>query len=261
LRRRRSRAPLSIEVAPNIHRLHAHGCDGVSQFVFAAAELGAPVAHEVLRIEADAIRSGRTFAQASRHRAPPPAEIRRILRRERSSDNHAMDADELARIAAALVGAIAEASAHVKDFGIDSQFRELVRRTREMHDLLVEAMIANEALQTEYLSGLSVTAENAIDQLEALATMPDGKMQKSTTCAASNFASDRHSPPKTKGKASAVSLTCASTRKNSRKLKTSLERFSRARRGLSRALNCQWHLLARKSPAWTRCNPPPTNGR
>ena len=46
-----------------------------------------------------------------------------------------------------------------------------------MHDLLVEAMIANEALQTEYLSGLSVTAENAIDHLEALATMPDGKMQ------------------------------------------------------------------------------------
>jgi hypothetical protein len=46
-----------------------------------------------------------------------------------------------------------------------------------MHDLLVEAMIANERLQTEYLSGLSVTTENAIDHLEALAMMPDGKMQ------------------------------------------------------------------------------------
>jgi hypothetical protein len=88
-----------------------------------------------------------------------------------------MDADELARIAAALVGAIAEASARVKEFGIDSQFRELVRHSREMHDLLVEAMIANQVVQAEYLSGLSVTAENAIERLEGLAAMPDGKMQ------------------------------------------------------------------------------------
>jgi hypothetical protein len=58
--------------------------------------------------------------------------------------------DEVARIAAALVGAIADASARVKEFGIDAQFRELVRHSREMHDLLVEAMIANELLQTEY---------------------------------------------------------------------------------------------------------------
>ena len=46
-----------------------------------------------------------------------------------------------------------------------------------MHVLLVEAMIDNEQLQTEYLSGLSVTAENAIEHLEGLAAMPDGKMQ------------------------------------------------------------------------------------
>ena len=46
-----------------------------------------------------------------------------------------------------------------------------------MHELLIEALVDNEPLQTEYLSGLSVTAENAIDHLDALATMPDGKMQ------------------------------------------------------------------------------------
>ena len=52
-----------------------------------------------------------------------------------------------------------------------------MRHAREMHDLLVEAVIANERLQTEYLSCLSVAAENSIEHLEALATMPDGKMQ------------------------------------------------------------------------------------
>ena len=88
-----------------------------------------------------------------------------------------MDADELARIAATLIGAIAEASARAKEHGIDSQFRVLVRHAREMHDLLVEALVANEPLQTEYLSGLRITAENAIEHLEVLATMPDGKMQ------------------------------------------------------------------------------------
>ena len=88
-----------------------------------------------------------------------------------------MDAAELARIAATLIGAIAEASARAKEHGIDPQFRVLVRHAREMHDLLVEALVANEPLQSEYLSGLSVTAENAIEHLEVLATMPDGRMQ------------------------------------------------------------------------------------
>ena len=76
-----------------------------------------------------------------------------------------------------MVGAIADSSARAKELGIDAQFRELVRHAREMHDLLVEAMIENEELQTEYLSGLSITAENAIERLEELAAMPDGKMQ------------------------------------------------------------------------------------
>src|SRR5205823_3692315 len=40
---------------------------------------------------------------------------------------------------------------------------------REMHALLVDALVDNELLLTEHLSGLSVTAENAIDHLEAFA--------------------------------------------------------------------------------------------
>jgi hypothetical protein len=88
-----------------------------------------------------------------------------------------MDADELARIAAALVGAIADASAHAKEVGIDAQFRELVQHAHDMHDLFVDAMLISESLRTEYLPGLNVTAENAIEHLEMLARMPDGKMQ------------------------------------------------------------------------------------
>ena len=46
-----------------------------------------------------------------------------------------------------------------------------------MHDLFVDAMLISEPLRTEYLRALSVTAENAIEHLEDLAAMPDGKMQ------------------------------------------------------------------------------------
>jgi hypothetical protein len=87
-----------------------------------------------------------------------------------------MNADDLARIAATLVAAIAQAKARAKEFGTDSDFREIVRHAREMHDLLIEALIENEPLSTAYLRGLSDTTENAIERLEAFADMPDGKI-------------------------------------------------------------------------------------
>ena len=88
-----------------------------------------------------------------------------------------MDTDELARIASGLLKAIAEANAMAKEFGIGPQFRELVQHAREMHELLIEALLADESLSTEYLHGLSESTGNAIEQLEALEDMPDGKMQ------------------------------------------------------------------------------------
>jgi len=55
--------------------------------VDSVAELGAPVAHVVLSVEAYAIGSGRTHIEPhARHRSHP-AENRRILRWARSSDN------------------------------------------------------------------------------------------------------------------------------------------------------------------------------
>lgn len=88
-----------------------------------------------------------------------------------------MDAAELARITAALVGAIAEAKVRAKEYGIEPEFREIVRHSREMHFLLLEALLADKALSTEYYRGLSESTNNSIEQLETLAEMPDGKMQ------------------------------------------------------------------------------------
>ena len=88
-----------------------------------------------------------------------------------------MDADELARISATLIGAIAEAKALAKEVGISEKFRELVQHAREKHDLLIEALIANEPLSTAYLRGLADSTGLAIEHLEALAELPDGKMQ------------------------------------------------------------------------------------
>ena len=87
-----------------------------------------------------------------------------------------MAAAEFARIAATLVATVTEASARARELGIDAEFRELVRQSRDMHDLLIEALIQNEPLSTAYLHGLGESAGTAIEQLEALATRPNGKM-------------------------------------------------------------------------------------
>ncbi len=87
-----------------------------------------------------------------------------------------MGADDLARIAATLVAAIGQAKARAKEFGIDPDFREIVRHAREMHDLLIEALIENEPLSTAYLRGLSDATENTIEQLEALVETADGRI-------------------------------------------------------------------------------------
>ena len=63
--------------------------------------------------------------------------------REAPRSGNVVDAAELARITAALVGAIAEAKVRAKEYGIDPEFREIVRHAREMHFLLLEALLAN----------------------------------------------------------------------------------------------------------------------
>ena len=46
---------------------------------------------------------------------------------------------------------MAEAKARAQVQGIDPEFREIVRHAREMHDLLLEALAANDRLATEYM--------------------------------------------------------------------------------------------------------------
>jgi len=47
-----------------------------------------------------------------------------------------------------------------------------------MHDLLVYALIENEPLSTEHLRGDVISIDNAIEELAALADMPDGRMRR-----------------------------------------------------------------------------------
>jgi hypothetical protein len=44
---------------------------------------------------------------------------------------------------------VAEAKVHVRRRGIDTEFREIVRHAREMHDLLVDVLAMNERLAME----------------------------------------------------------------------------------------------------------------
>lgn len=77
-----------------------------------------------------------------------------------------MDTDGISHIGAALIGAIAEARAHGKEFGVDAEFRDAVSRARKLHDALIEALIANEPLATAYFWGLADSTHNALEELE-----------------------------------------------------------------------------------------------
>jgi hypothetical protein len=86
-----------------------------------------------------------------------------------------MDADELARIEATLLLAIGEAKAIVKEHGVGPQFREIVRHAREMHDLLIEALRIGGSHVTQRTWGLCIALGNAVDELELLDLLADGR--------------------------------------------------------------------------------------
>lgn len=86
-------------------------------------------------------------------------------------------AAELARMLGTLIVAIADAKTRAKESGIDPEFREVVRHAREMHFLLLEFLAEHRLSTNEYYRGVSESTDNSIEQLEALAEMPDGRMQ------------------------------------------------------------------------------------
>jgi hypothetical protein len=92
------------------------------------------------------------------------------------ADNCAMD-DELARIEAALLAAIAEAKVVLHDLGVGAQFSEIVRHAREMHDVLLETLVAIEPSVTERSRGLTESFGNAIDEFELVDLLAARRLQ------------------------------------------------------------------------------------
>ena len=88
-----------------------------------------------------------------------------------------MDAEDVSRIATALVAAIADANDHAPRFGIDHEFRLIVEHARELHDLLVEAIDRlDRYVDAEAAQGLSDRTHLAILQLEALSGPERGQL-------------------------------------------------------------------------------------
>jgi hypothetical protein len=72
------------------------------------------------------------------------------------------EANEIARISAALVAAIAEAHALAADGQTGAEFRELLRHAREMHDLMASQLDG----ATEYARGLADSIGTHLKDLE-----------------------------------------------------------------------------------------------
>ena len=84
-----------------------------------------------------------------------------------------IDPAELARISGAMLNALAEARA-LNEAGENShELRRLVRHAREMHDQLLENLIAAEPSTAQYARGLADSMANHIDELERLIDVED----------------------------------------------------------------------------------------
>ena len=88
-----------------------------------------------------------------------------------------MDASQLARISHSLIGKILEARAHARHRGIDNDFRVILQHAGEMRDLLIKALFEYPHLATGYMRAIARYTDRDIEQLAALAAMPDGEMQ------------------------------------------------------------------------------------
>ena len=79
-----------------------------------------------------------------------------------------VDADELARIAGGTLRAIREATAYAEAKGIDDEFREILRHCRDMHELLLEALIELEPDLDNEVRGFADRARASILRLVAM---------------------------------------------------------------------------------------------
>ena len=79
-----------------------------------------------------------------------------------------IDPAELARISGAMLKALAEAQALNKAGDTSDELRRLVLHAREMHDLLLENLIAGEPSTAQYARGLADSMANHLDDMERL---------------------------------------------------------------------------------------------
>ena len=79
-----------------------------------------------------------------------------------------IDPAELARISGAMLKALAEARALNAAGDSSDELRTLVRHARDLHDLLLENLIAAEPGTAQYVRGLADSMANHLDDLERL---------------------------------------------------------------------------------------------
>jgi hypothetical protein len=75
-------------------------------------------------------------------------------------------AEDLARMSAALIAAVAEAKVRIERGDFDDEFVELVRHAREMYAIMRETLIAD-ATAGAYARGLLEAIGNNLDSIEA----------------------------------------------------------------------------------------------
>ena len=75
---------------------------------------------------------------------------------------------ELARISGAMLKALAEARALQAAGDSSDELRNLVQHARDMHDLLLENLIAAEPGTAQYARGLADSMANHLDEMERL---------------------------------------------------------------------------------------------
>ena len=95
---------------------------------------------------------------------------------------HPIDPAELARISGAMLKALAEARTLNEAGDTSDEFRGLLRHARELHDLLLENLIAAEPTTAQYAHGLADSMANHLDELERLVgegTLHSANMVKS----------------------------------------------------------------------------------
>jgi hypothetical protein len=91
-----------------------------------------------------------------------------LLPRSKAMARRAIDPAELARISGAMLKALAEARALNAAGDTSDELPRLVRHAREMHDLLLENLIAAEPSTAQYARGLADSMANHLDELERL---------------------------------------------------------------------------------------------